>query len=156
VICDSPAGIERGATLAMRFADVAVIVTNPEVSSVRDSDRMIGLLDSKTEKAEKGQRIEKHILITRYDPSRAARGEMLNIGDVLEILSTPLIGIIPESEEVLRASNLGSPITLSNAASAPARAYQAAARRLKGEDVPMSIPSDRKRLLDKLFGRRAA
>jgi septum site-determining protein MinD len=156
VICDSPAGIERGATLAMRFADVAVIVTNPEVSSVRDSDRMIGLLDSKTEKAEKGQRIEKHILITRYDPSRAARGEMLNIGDVLEILSTPLIGIIPESEEVLRASNLGSPITLSNAASAPARAYQAAARRLKGEDVPMSIPSDRKGLLDKLFGRRAA
>jgi len=156
VICDSPAGIERGATLAMRFADVAVIVTNPEVSSVRDSDRMIGLLDSKTERAEKGERIEKHILITRYDPARAARGEMLNIEDVLEILSTPLIGIIPESEEVLRASNLGSPITLSNAASAPARAYLAAARRLKGEDVPMTIPSDRKGLLDKLFGRRAA
>src|SRR5436309_3525432 len=156
VICDSPAGIERGATLAMRFADAAVIVTNPEVSSVRDSDRMIGLLDSKTERAEKGERIEKHILITRYDPARAARGEMLNIEDVLEILSTPLIGIIPESEEVLRASNLGSPITLSNAASAPARAYLAAARRLKGEDVPMTIPSDRKGLLDKLFGRRAA
>src|SRR5450432_2315788 len=76
VICDSPAGIERGATLAMRFADAAVIVTNPEVSSVRDSDRMIGLLDSKTERAEKGQRIEKHILITRYDAARASRGEM--------------------------------------------------------------------------------
>jgi len=127
VICDSPAGIERGATLAMRFADAAVIVTNPEVSSVRDSDRMIGLLDSKTERAEKGQRVEKHILITRYDPGRAARGEMLSIEDVLEILSTPLLGIIPESEEVLRASNIGSPVTLSNAASAPARAYQAAA-----------------------------
>jgi septum site-determining protein MinD len=156
VICDSPAGIERGATLAMRYADAAVIVTNPEVSSVRDSDRIIGLLDSKTEKAEKGQRIEKHILITRYDAQRAARGEMLNIEDVLEILSTPLLGIIPESEEVLRASNIGSPVTLNNAASAPARAYLDAARRLKGDDVPMIIPSDRKGLFDKLFGRRAA
>jgi septum site-determining protein MinD len=156
VICDSPAGIERGATLAMRYADAAVIVTNPEVSSVRDSDRIIGLLDSKTEKAEKGQRVEKHVLITRYDAQRAARGEMLNIEDVLEILSTPLLGIIPESEEVLRASNLGSPVTLSNATSAPARAYLDAARRLKGDDVPMNVPSDRKRLFDKLFGRRAA
>ena len=156
VICDSPAGIERGATLAMRFADAAVIVTNPEVSSVRDSDRIIGLLDSKTEKAEKGQRIDKHVLITRYDAQRAARGEMLNIEDVLDILSTPLLGIIPESEEVLRASNLGSPITLSNAASAPARAYLAAARRLRGEEVPMTIPNDKKGLFDKLFGRRAA
>jgi septum site-determining protein MinD len=156
VICDSPAGIERGATLAMRFADAAVIVTNPEVSSVRDSDRIIGLLDSKTEKAEKGQRIDKHLLITRYDLARAARGEMLNIEDVLDILSTPLLGIIPESQEVLRASNLGSPVTISNAASAPARAYAAAALRLKGEDVPMTIPCDKKGLLDKLFGRRAA
>jgi septum site-determining protein MinD len=156
VICDSPAGIERGATLAMRFADAAVIVTNPEVSSVRDSDRMIGLLDSKTERAERGQRVEKHILITRYDAARAARGEMLSIEDVLEILSTPLLGIIPESEEVLRASNIGSPVTLSSVASAPARAYMAAARRLKGEDVPMTIPNDKKGLFDKLFGRRAA
>src|SRR5713101_5452592 len=144
VICDSPAGIERGAILAMRFADTAVIVTNPEVSSVRDSDRIIGLLDSKTEKAEKGQRIEKHVLITRYDAQRAARGEMLNIADVLEILSTPLLGIIPESEEVLRASNIGSPVTISNRASAPARAYIDAARRLMGETLPMTIPSDRR------------
>jgi septum site-determining protein MinD len=156
VICDSPAGIERGATLAMRFADAAVIVTNPEVSSVRDSDRIIGLLDSKTERAEKGQRVEKHILIARYDPARAARGEMLSIEDVLDILSTPLLGIIPESEEVLRASNVGSPVTLSNATSAAARAYIDAARRLMGEDVPMTVPSDKKGLLDKLFGRRAA
>src|SRR5919108_6210570 len=156
VICDSPAGIERGATLAMRFADAAVIVTNPEVSSVRDSDRIIGLLDSKTEKAEKGQHVEKHILITRFDAQRAARGEMLRIEDVLDILSTPLLGIIPESEDVLRASNIGSPVTLHNAASAAARAYLDAARRLKGDDVPMSIPSDRKGLFDKLFGRRAA
>src|SRR5919204_274245 len=107
VICDSPAGIERGATLAMRHADTAIVVTNPEVSSVRDSDRIIGLLDAKTEKAEKGERIEKHLLITRYDPNRALRGEMLSIDDVLEILSTPLLGIVPESEDVLRASNVG-------------------------------------------------
>src|SRR5437773_8507652 len=144
VICDSPAGIERGATLAMRFADTAVIVTNPEVSSVRDSDRIIGLLDSKTEKAENGQRVDKHVLITRYDAQRAARGEMLNIEDVLEILSTPLLGIIPESEEILRGSNLGAPVTISNRACAPARAYIDAARRLLGENLPMAIPSDRK------------
>jgi septum site-determining protein MinD len=156
VICDSPAGIERGATLAMRHADVAVVVTNPEVSSVRDSDRIVGLLDSKTEKAEKGERIEKHLLLTRYDPARAARGEMLTTEDVLEILSIPLLGIIPESQEVLRASNLGSPVTLSNALSAPARAYADAARRLKGETVAVAVPGDRKTLFGKLFGRRAA
>ncbi len=155
IICDSPAGIERGATLAMRFADTAVIVTNPEVSSVRDSDRIIGLLDSKTEKAEKGERIDKHILITRYDPQRASRGEMLAIDDVLEILSTPLLGVIPESEEVLRASNIGSPVTLNNPASAPARAYFDAARRIKGESVPLTIHSERRRLFEKLFGRAA-
>src|SRR5256885_11393538 len=109
VICDSPAGIERGATLAMRHADVAVVVTNPEVSSVRDSDRIIGLLDSKTVKAERGERVEKHLLLTRYDPARAARGEMLTIDDILEILATPLLGIIPESQEVLKASNVGTP-----------------------------------------------
>src|SRR5215203_6230274 len=118
VICDSPAGIERGATLAMRHADVAVVVTNPEVSSVRDSDRIIGLLDAKTEKAEKGGRVDKHLLISRYDAGRAARGEMLSIDDVLKILSIPLVGIVPESEEVLRASNVGSPVTLCNPASA--------------------------------------
>src|SRR5436305_2982924 len=142
IVCDSPAGIERGATLAMRYADAAIIVTNPEVSSVRDSDRIIGLLDSKTEKAERGQRIDKHILITRYDAQRAARGEMLNIEDVLEILSRPLLGIVPESEDVLHASNVGTPVTLGNPKSAPARAYLDAARRLMGEQVPMTVPSD--------------
>jgi septum site-determining protein MinD len=156
IICDSPAGIERGATLAMRHADVAVVVTNPEVSSVRDSDRIIGLLDSKTEKAEKGERVEKHLLLTRYDPVRAERGEMLKKEDVLEILSIPLLGIIPESEEVLRASNVGAPVTFNNPDSAPGRAYFDAVRRLKGENVEMMIPSDRKGLLGKLFGRRAA
>jgi septum site-determining protein MinD len=156
VICDSPAGIERGAILAMRYADSAVIVTNPEVSSVRDSDRIIGMLDSKTVKAEKGERIKKHLLITRYDQARAARGEMLSINDVLEILSTPLLGIIPESEDVLRASNVGSPVTLNNAASAPARAYLDAAKRLRGENIAVLTPNAKVGLLTRLFGRRAA
>jgi len=156
IICDSPAGIERGATLAMRHADTAIIVTNPEVSSVRDSDRIIGLLDSKTERAERGERIEKHLLITRYHAARAARGEMLSIDDVLEILSIPLIGIVPESEEVLRASNVGSPVTLNNPLSAPARAYFEATRRLKGEQIPMLVPIEGRGIFNKLFGRKAA
>jgi len=156
VLCDSPAGIERGATLAMRFADEAIIVTNPEVSSVRDSDRIIGMLDSKTIKAEKGERVDKHVLITRYDPARAARGDMLGIDDVLEILATPLLGIIPESQEVLRASNLGSPVTINNPASAPARAYLDATKRLMGETLAMTVPSERKGLMNLLLGRRAA
>jgi septum site-determining protein MinD len=156
VICDSPAGIERGATLAMRYADAAIIVTNPEVSSVRDSDRIIGLLDTTTAKAERGECIDKHLLITRYNSSRAARGEMLAIDDVLEILSCPLLGIIPESKEVLRASNVGSPVTLNNAQSAPARAYFDAARRLKGLVIPMLVPSESRGFLKTLFGRKAA
>jgi len=156
VVCDSPAGIERGAQLAMHHADVAVVVTNPEVSSVRDSDRIIGLLDSKTARAEKGERIDKHLLLTRYDPVRAARGEMLKVEDVLEILSIPLLGIIPESEEVLRASNLGTPVTLGSPASAPARAYRDAARRLLGETVDMQVFAEKRGILGKLFGRRVA
>jgi septum site-determining protein MinD len=156
ILCDSPAGIERGAMLAMRFADEAVIVTNPEVSSVRDSDRIIGMLDSKTVKAEKGERVNKHVLITRYDPGRAARGEMISIDDILEILATPLLGIIPESQDVLRASNVGSPVTVNNPSSAPARAYHDATRRLLGEVLAMMVPNERKGLMNLLRGRRAA
>ena len=156
VICDSPAGIERGATLAMRHADVAVVVTNPEVSSVRDSDRIIGLLDAKTVKAERGERMEKHLLLTRYDAARAERGDMLKVDDVLEILSIPLLGIIPESMDVLRASNIGSPVTLADARSAPALAYFEAARRLAGEQVPITIPGEKRGIFGKIFARRAA
>ncbi|TIW39644.1 MAG: septum site-determining protein MinD [Mesorhizobium sp.] len=152
VFCDSPAGIERGAQLAMRFADEAVIVTNPEVSSVRDSDRIIGLLDARTMKAEQGDQIAKHVLVTRYDAARAA----LSINDVLEILSTPLLGIIPESQDVLRASNLGSPVTLTDPLNTAAKAYIDAARRLEGEDLPVVVPFERKGFLDRLLGRRAA
>jgi septum site-determining protein MinD len=155
VICDSPAGIERGALLAMRHADLAVVVTNPEVSSVRDSDRIIGLLDSRTLAAERGEPIEKHVLITRYDPARAARGEMLSIEDVLEILSLPLIGIVPESQAVLKASNVGSPITLADPQSASAKAYMDAARRLRGDSIQMTVPIEKKSFFGSLFGRAA-
>jgi septum site-determining protein MinD len=157
IICDSPAGIEKGATLAMRFADLAVVVTNPEVSSVRDSDRIIGMLDSKTRRAEAGERLDKRLLLTRYDPARAARGEMMKVEDVLEILAVPLLGVVAESPDVLTASNLGAPVTLHNPASPAAQAYVDAARRLLGEDVPMSAPTPRQGgLLSRLFGRKAA
>jgi septum site-determining protein MinD len=156
VICDSPAGIERGALLAMRFADQAIVVTNPEISSVRDSDRIIGLLDSKTRRAESGERIDKQLLLTRFDPGRSNRGEMLSIADVLDILSIPLLGVIPESEEVLRASNLGAPVTINGSAGPAGRAYREAARRLAGETAPVTIPDEKKTFLNRLFGRRAA
>ena len=156
VICDSPAGIEKGAMLAMHNADVAVVVTNPEISSVRDSDRIIGMLDAKTARAERGERVEKHLLLTRYNPARALRGEMLKVDDVLEILSIPLLGIVPESETVLAASNVGAPVTLHAPDSAPARAYFEAAKRLQGESLPVSMPEERRGFISKLFGRRVA
>ena len=157
VLCDSPAGIERGALLAMRHADQAIVVANPEVSSVRDSDRIIGLLDSKTLRAERGEQMEKHLLLTRFDPARSNSGEMLSIEDVLEILSIPLLGVIPESREILRASNIGAPVT-TNAAGGPARlAYLEAARRLGGETTaPVAIPDEKKTFFTRLFSRRAA
>ena len=156
IICDSPAGIEIGATLAMRHADVAVVVVNPEVSSIRDADRIIGILDFKTLKAEKGQRFDKHLLLTRYDPSRARRGEIMKVEDVLEILSIPLLGIVPESAEVLRSSNVGAPVTLGSPGSAPAQAYLDAARRLNGESTVIVASSHKPHLFHRLFTRRAA
>ena len=156
VLCDSPAGIERGALLAMRFADQAIVVSNPEISSVRDSDRIIGLLNSKTRRAECGERMDKQLLLTRFDSGRSSRGEMLSIADVLDILSIPLLGVIPESEEVLRASNLGAPVTINGSAGPAGRAYREAARRLGGETVPVAVPDQKKTFLNRLFGRRAA
>ncbi|HZZ60692.1 MAG TPA: septum site-determining protein MinD [Roseiarcus sp.] len=156
VLCDSPAGIERGALLAMRFADQAIVVTNPEISSVRDSDRIIGLLDSKTRRAESGEKMDKQLLLTRFDTNRSSRGEMLSVADVLDILSIPLLGVIPESEEVLRASNLGAPVTINGSAGPAGRAYKEAARRLAGETMPVAVPEQKKTFFNRLFGRRAA
>jgi septum site-determining protein MinD len=123
---------------------------------VRDSDRIIGMLDSKTVKAEQGEQVQKHLLITRFDTARASRGEMLSIEDIMDILATPLLGIIPESQDVLRASNVGAPVTLNDVNSAPARAYIDAARRLMGATIPIVVPTERKGLMDRLLGRRAA
>jgi len=120
------------------------------------ADRIIGLLDSKTLKAESGERVEKHLLLTRYDRARAERGEMMKSEDVLEILSIPLLGIIPESRDVLRASNLGCPVTLNDPMSAPAKAYAEAARQLQGETAAVVTLTRKKGLFDKLFGKRAA
>ncbi len=135
IICDSPAGIEKGALMALYYADEAVIVTNPEVSSVRDSDRILGVLSSKSHRAEKGlSPIKEHLLVTRYAPARVKRGEMLGIEDITEILSIPLLGIIPESTAVLSSSNRGVPVTLDEPSDA-ANAYGKAISKLLGEEV---------------------
>ena len=156
IICDSPAGIERGAHLAMYFADEAVVVTNPEVSSVRDSDRVLGLLSSKTHLAEKGEgSVKSHLLLTRYDPARVAKGEMMKVEDILEILSIPLLGIIPESPAVLRASNVGTPVTF-DAKSNAGKAYEDAVSRLIGEQIEMRIQTtDKPSLFQRLLRRTA-
>ncbi len=136
ILCDSPAGIESGALLAMRYADEAIVTTNPEVSSVRDSDRILGMLSSKTHKAKDGGSIKEHLLITRYNPARVEEGQMLSIKDVEDILRIPLVGVIPESEIVLQASNQGIPVIHMPDADA-AQAYQDVVARLLGEERPM-------------------
>lgn len=136
ILCDSPAGIESGALLAMRYADEAIVTTNPVVSSVRDSDRILGMLSSKTHKAKDGGSIKEHLLITRYNPARVEEGQMLSIKDVEDILRIPLVGVIPESEIVLQASNQGIPVIHMPDADA-AQAYQDVVARLLGEERPM-------------------
>lgn len=152
VVCDSPAGIERGAHMAMYYADDAIVVTNPEVSSVRDSDRILGLLQSKTHKAEQGETVREHLLITRYSPARVHAGEMLGMEDILEILAVPLIGVIPESQSVLQASNSGTPIILDKGSDA-GQAYDDFVRRFLGETVPHRfLEVEKKGFFKKLFG----
>lgn len=154
IVCDSPAGIERGAQLAMYFADHAIVVTNPEVSSVRDSDRMLGLLSSKTRRAIEGKEPpSQHLLLTRYSSKRVARGDMLSLADVNEILAIPLLGVIPESSAVLRASNAGEPVILSRDSDA-GKAYSDAVARFCGEKVPLCLPGEKSGWLKKLFSFR--
>ncbi len=152
VVCDSPAGIEKGAHLAMYYADRAVVVVNPEVSSVRDSDRILGLLASKTAKAEAGARVQEHLLLTRYSPKRVAAGEMMGIDDVKEILGLDVIGVIPESPDVLSASNAGTPVILNDDTDV-ARAYEDAVARLLGETLPLRFLTEPRRgFLARVFG----
>ena len=153
IICDSPAGIEKGAFLAMYFADKAVVVVNPEVSSVRDSDRILGLLASKTRRAEHGDGdVAAYLLLTRYSPQRVENGEMLSIADVEEVLGLKTIGVIPESGDVLNASNKGEPVIMDGESSA-GQAYDDAVARLMGEERPMRFTTlEKKGFFSKLFG----
>lgn len=152
IVCDSPAGIEKGAFLAMYFADKAVVVVNPEVSSVRDSDRIIGLLDSKTRRAEAGEAVPSHLLLTRYSPARVASGEMLSIADVEEVLGLKALGVIPESTDVLNASNKGEPVILEGESEA-GQAYEDAVARLLGDERPLRFTTlEKKGFFSKLFG----
>ncbi|MFJ5286914.1 septum site-determining protein MinD, partial [Pseudomonas sp. NPDC088429] len=155
VVCDSPAGIEKGAHLAMYFADEAIVVTNPEVSSVRDSDRMLGLLASKSRRAERGEDpIKEHLLITRYHPERVEKGEMLGVEDVKEILSVTLLGVIPESQAVLKASNQGVPVILDDQSDA-GQAYSDTVDRLLGkEKAHRFLDVEKKGFFERLFGGR--
>jgi len=153
IVCDSPAGIERGATLAMYFADDAIVVTNPEVSSVRDSDRMLGILASKSRRAETGaEPIKEYLLLTRYSPQRVKLGEMLSVDDVQDILSLHLLGVIPESKAVLTASNSGAPVILDDKSDA-GQAYRDVVKRYLGDEVPHRfVNGEKKGFLARLFG----
>jgi len=153
IVCDSPAGIETGALMAMHFADEALVVTNPEVSSVRDSDRILGMLASKTKRAiEGGEPIKEHLLITRYNPARVDQGQMLSLEDIQDILRIPLIGVIPESESVLQASNQGVP-AVHMQGSDVSEAYKDVVSRFLGEDKPMRfVEAPKQGLFKRLFG----
>lgn len=153
IVCDSPAGIEKGAMMAMYFADEAIIVSNPEVSSVRDSDRILGILQSKTLRAESGLKpVKEHLLVTRYSPERVKKGEMLGIDDVMEILAVPLLGVIPESKAVLKSSNQGVPVIL-DAESAAGQAYSDAVDRFMGKSVEHRfIQPSRMGFFKRMFG----
>jgi len=155
IICDSPAGIEKGAQMALYYADQAIVVTNPEVSSVRDSDRILGILQSKSLRAETGgEPVKEHLLLTRYNPLRVAEGEMLSVEDVEEILAIPLLGVIPESEAVLKASNQGEPVIFDETADA-GHAYRDAVGRLLGETVEFRfLEAEKKGFLKRLLGAR--
>ena len=155
IVCDSPAGIETGALMAMHFADEALVVTNPEVSSVRDSDRILGILGSKTRRAIEGKEpIREHLLITRYNPNRVADGQMLSLDDIQDILRIKLIGVIPESETVLQASNQGTP-AIHLKGSDVAEAYGDVIDRFLGADKPLRfIDAEKPGLLKRLFGRK--
>ena len=154
IICDSPAGIEKGAQLALYFADEAIVVTNPEVSSVRDSDRILGILQAKSKRAETGESaIVEHLVLTRYNPERVESGEMLSVEDVIDLLSVKLLGVVPESEQVLNASNSGMPVIMGENSDA-AQAYKDIVDRFLGEEKEHRfLIAEKKGLLKKLFGK---
>ena len=153
IVCDSPAGIEHGAMMALYFADEAIVTTNPEVSSVRDSDRILGILQSKSKRAvENLEPVKEHLLVTRYDPDRVISGDMLTIEDIEEILAIPLLGVVPESGTVLKASNQGMPV-IHDQESIAGLAYQDIVGRFLGEELPHRfLQPVRKGLFHRMFG----
>ena len=153
IICDSPAGIEKGALMALYFADEAIVTTNPEVSSVRDSDRILGILHSRSRRAELNlEPIKEHLLVTRYNPERVVQGEMLDVKDIMEILAIPLLGVIPESKSVLKASNQGVPVTRMQNTDA-GQAYADTVARFLGENLPHRfIKPQKKSFFQMIFG----
>jgi septum site-determining protein MinD len=153
IICDSPAGIEHGALMALTFADEALVVTNPEVSSVRDSDRILGIIQAKSRRAQTGgEAVKEHLLITRYSPKRVEAGEMLSYTDVQEILRIPLLGIIPESESVLHASNQGNP-AIHMKGTDVAQAYEDVVSRFLGDEIAMRFTTyEKPGILQRIFG----
>jgi septum site-determining protein MinD len=155
IVCDSPAGIETGALMAMHFADEALVVTNPEVSSVRDSDRILGILASKTRRAIEGSEpVKEHLLITRYNPNRVDQGQMLSLADIQDILRIKLIGVIPESESVLQASNQGLP-SIHMQGTDVSEAYKDVIDRFLGQDKPLRfIEAQKQGFFARLFGGR--
>ncbi|AGA90762.1 septum site-determining protein MinD [Thioflavicoccus mobilis 8321] len=154
IVCDSPAGIEHGAMMAMYYADDAIVVTNPEVSSVRDSDRMLGILSSKSRRAETNvEPVQEYLLLTRYSPERVSHGEMLSVEDVQEILSMDLLGVVPESQAVLNASNAGSPVILDKNSTA-GQAYADMVGRYLGEEIPHRfLTAEKKGIFSRLLKR---
>jgi septum site-determining protein MinD len=154
IVCDSPAGIEKGAQLALYYADEAIVVTNPEVSSVRDSDRILGILQAKSRRAESGDApISEHLVLTRYNPERVDSGDMLAVDDVVDLLKVPLLGVVPESQQVLNASNAGEPVILDEQADA-AQAYMDVVDRFLGEEKEHRfLTAEKKGLFSKFFGK---
>lgn len=142
VLIDSPAGIERGFRNSIAPADVVVVVTNPEVSAVRDADRIIGLIEAE----EKGPA---RLILNRLNPSLVKRGDMLSADDVLDLLAIELIGIVPEDESVVISTNRGTPVAL-DAKSRAGEAYQNIARRLNGEQVPFLNLEEKQGLFQKI------
>ena len=154
IVCDSPAGIEKGAYMALYFADEALVITNPEVSSVRDSDRILGILDSKSQRAENNEEpVTTHLVLTRYSPKRVAAGEMLSVEDIEDILNIPLLGVIPESPDVLQASNRGLPVIM-EATTDAAQAYEDIVARFLGENREQRFINDKKGIFKRMFGRK--
>jgi septum site-determining protein MinD len=151
IIVDSPAGIESGFEHSIFLADRAIVVTTPEISAVRDADRVIGIIDAKSQKAIDGQEVEKHIIVNRLKPELIEKGDMLSVEDVLHILSLPLIGVVPDTEEIVSSTNLGEPI-IHNEKSVAGEAFRRIAKRIEGDDVPLVDLDSNKGFFAKLKG----